>query len=230
MNPPAWSIFEGEAEELYSHLEPLSVRAIVSDPPYSTTSDAAIASSRTQRSPNETQFFAAWLAVHMREWRRVLRPDGAIWLLLDWRGCVVLDDVGRRAGFKRPPSVGVWDKERLGMGALMRRTFETFAVQLADEFPIERGGEPDLWRHPWGSASKRASSHPAEKPVDLMARAVRLVSDAGDLIVDPFTGSGTTGEAAVELGRLFVGFERDPEHAADARRRLAAVEAQGRIA
>jgi site-specific DNA-methyltransferase (adenine-specific) len=49
--------------------------------------------------------------------------------------------------------------------------------------------------------------HPTEKPVALMERLVRLFTDPGDLILDPFAGSGTTGVAAIRLGRRFIGWE-----------------------
>jgi site-specific DNA-methyltransferase (adenine-specific) len=55
---------------------------------------------------------------------------------------------------------------------------------------------------------------------------VRLFSDRGELIADPFTGSGTTGVAALRLGRRFLGWEMDPRYAAMARKRLEAAREQ----
>lgn len=52
--------------------------------------------------------------------------------------------------------------------------------------------------------------HPNEKPVPLLLKLVTLISRAGETILDPFAGSGTTGVAALRLGRKFVGVERDP--------------------
>jgi site-specific DNA-methyltransferase (adenine-specific) len=62
--------------------------------------------------------------------------------------------------------------------------------------------------------------HPTQKPEDLMAALVSDFTDPADLICDPFAGSGTTGVAAVRLGRRFVGWERDPKYHAVATRRL----------
>jgi site-specific DNA-methyltransferase (adenine-specific) len=59
-----------------------------------------------------------------------------------------------------------------------------------------------------------------------MERLVRLFSDQGELILDPFTGSGSTGVAALRLGRRFAGWEMNPEYAEMARRRLAAAREQ----
>lgn len=54
--------------------------------------------------------------------------------------------------------------------------------------------------------------HPTQKPEPLMREIVSLFSSPGELVADPFCGSGTTGIAAVKLGRRFIGIERDPSH------------------
>jgi DNA modification methylase len=69
-----------------------------------------------------------------------------------------------------------------------------------------------------------ANHHPTVKPVDLMRYLVRLVTQPGDLVLDPFTGSGSTGVACIEEGRRFVGVELSPEYAEIARRRLYAAQ------
>ncbi len=66
--------------------------------------------------------------------------------------------------------------------------------------------------------------HPTQKPEALLARVLLAASNAGDLVLDPFFGSGTTGVAARRLGRSFIGLERDPAYAEAARRRIEAVE------
>jgi DNA modification methylase len=68
--------------------------------------------------------------------------------------------------------------------------------------------------------------HRNEKPVALMAKAVRVFTDPGALVLDPFAGSGTTGVACVNEGRRCVLVEREAEHVATTRRRIAAVQAQ----
>lgn len=68
--------------------------------------------------------------------------------------------------------------------------------------------------------------HMTEKPLALMETLVRLFTDPGDTIVDPFMGSGTTGVAAVHLGRNFIGWEKDPRYFRVAQRRLARVREQ----
>lgn len=69
-------------------------------------------------------------------------------------------------------------------------------------------------------------SHPTQKPVGLMVHYVENSSDAGDMVLDPFMGSGTTGVAAVNLGRKFVGIEIEPKYFDIACRRIGAATKQ----
>lgn len=70
------------------------------------------------------------------------------------------------------------------------------------------------------------SGHPTQKPDALMDKLVRLFTDKGETVCDPFAGSGTTGLAALRLGRSFVGWERDPKYHAMAIKRLAGAREQ----
>lgn len=71
--------------------------------------------------------------------------------------------------------------------------------------------------------SKEKCGHPSQKPLDLITKLVACSTDAGDLVVDPFLGSGTTAVAAQTLGRRWLGIERDPAYVTLARQRLAAL-------
>lgn len=70
------------------------------------------------------------------------------------------------------------------------------------------GGKRGVFTHCVNTG--RQGEHPTEKPLPLMSEIVTLYTQPGDLICDPFCGSGTTGVAAVKAGRRFVGIERDP--------------------
>jgi site-specific DNA-methyltransferase (adenine-specific) len=89
--------------------------------------------------------------------------------------------------------------------------------------------------HPYTSAPieikprPRANHHPTVKPIALMRWLVKLVARPGDVVLDPFMGSGTTGVACVEESRAFIGIEREAEYVEIARRRIEAADAQCRI-
>lgn len=73
------------------------------------------------------------------------------------------------------------------------------------------GGRRNMFQHLTNS-SERHGAHPTEKPISMMAELVGLFSNHGDLICDPFMGSGTTGVACIKRGRRFIGIEKDPKY------------------
>lgn len=85
-------------------------------------------------------------------------------------------------------------------------------------------GKTGIFYHTRNRRSDGGFKHPTEKPVALMKDLVRLFTDPDDVIFDPFMGCGSTGIAALELGRRFIGIERNEEYYAEAARRMALVE------
>jgi site-specific DNA-methyltransferase (adenine-specific) len=77
----------------------------------------------------------------------------------------------------------------------------------------------NTYPHP---SSVRVTDHPTEKPLEMIRRIVRVSSNPGDFVLDPFMGSGTTAAACVETGRRFVGFETDAAYVRMAEDRIAA--------
>ncbi len=71
--------------------------------------------------------------------------------------------------------------------------------------------------------------HTTQKPLALMEALVRDFTDEGETVLDPFTGSGTTGVACKRLGRSFIGWERDPKYHAIAEKRIAGAREQMRL-
>lgn len=92
------------------------------------------------------------------------------------------------------------------------------------------GGSQAVWTHltviDRGMPGQDPRCHPTQKPLSLMLELVELFTDPGDIVLDPYAGSGTTGVACIRSGRRFIGMERKPEHAKTARERLEA-ESQG---
>lgn len=79
-------------------------------------------------------------------------------------------------------------------------------------------GHCNVWQQ---TTQNNAALHPCRKPVHILRRLINTHSNPGDLILDPFTGSGSTGEACQQTGRRFAGCEISPEYAALANRRFA---------
>lgn len=220
-----WCVACGDGLETLRALPDSYADAIVTDPPYASTGDAASIMKTDDGAvsvPREMQFYEAWVREHLTAWKRVLKPTGAIWMTIDWRGAMCVDQATSRLGL-RTPVVGVWDRGGLGMGHLLRKTYECFVVIPMVGFKRRRMDEPDVWRVPWSPAN-RESEHAAQKPVELLRRGIALVTSPGEIVIDPFAGSGTSGAASILEGRVFVGIEREDHFADLARRRCASAE------
>jgi DNA modification methylase len=130
-------------------------------------------------------------------------------------------------GFKQAV---VWDKMGLGMGIHYRRNYEFVLVAQQRGAPCKWNGgnnTPNVFR--LGKIIPSSEQHPTVKPVDLMKHFIKLHSNPGDLILDPFLGSGTTAVAAYEMGRRFIGIEKELKYIGIARRRLDAVMSQTKL-
>ena len=94
-------------------------------------------------------------------------------------------------------------KERIARGIKGARSYDWFSdIQLVK------------------NVSKTKYPHPCPVPVELMERIIKLTTNEGDLVVDPFAGSGTTGVACVNTNRRFIGFEIDPFYTEMANERI----------
>ncbi len=96
------------------------------------------------------------------------------------------------------------------------RDLPSQASMTRDEF---MEATTDVWEI--GSESAKRVGHPAPFPVELPERLIHLYTYRGDLVLDPFMGSGTTAVAAVQAGRHFVGYDTDPEYVERAKKRVA---------
>jgi site-specific DNA-methyltransferase (adenine-specific) len=115
-------------------------------------------------------------------------------------------------------------------GEYLRREYEDLRREYEDlrRFFDCRSGDQfsDVWSF---AAPTFNHGHPTEKPVGLMSYIVRLSVRENRTILDPFMGSGTTGVAAIQLGRKFIGIEREPKYFDIACQRIEQAVAQGQL-
>ena len=208
-------IYHGDALEILPTLT--SVDLCVADPPYSfglaSTFQEGKAGSWGDMM-NNAHWYASWL----RELYRLTQArQGAAWVFNSWRSFPVL----ARAAMETPwpiESLMVWDKQWIGPGGSrgLRPAYELVALFAQPNFQIVNRGLPDIWRSQW--SSQKPNGHPAEKPLDLITRII--TESGGDLILDPFMGSGTTLRAAKDLGRRAIGIEIEEKYVEIAIKRL----------
>lgn len=120
----------------------------------------------------------------------------------------------------------VWDKGKIGMGWHYRRSYETVLVGMRPGAACKWYDESDAIENiirPDSGIRKiipMANQHPTEKPVSLAAHFIKLHSRPGEIVLDPFTGGGSTLVAAKLLGRKFIGSELDSQFIEMTRRKL----------
>jgi len=121
-------------------------------------------------------------------------------------------------GFKQAV---VWDKGGLGMGMHYRRNYE-FILIAQNGQPAHRwnGGNntPNVWQI--GKIIPRKDQHPTVKPIKLMNKIIEIHSNRGDIVLDPFLGSGTTAVACERLNRRWIGIEISEEYCEIAKARI----------
>jgi site-specific DNA-methyltransferase (adenine-specific) len=120
-----------------------------------------------------------------------------------------------------------WAHETLLWASKGSTSRYTFNYDLINS-PYQNTKLSSVWNIPSvPNREKLHGYHPTQKPLRLLRRAILASSTEGELIFDPFCGSGTSGVASKELGRFFVGAEKEEEYAQLAGCRIAAAERAG---
>lgn len=210
---------------------------VCTDPPYGVSMHTTAAKEdrstpRFSGIANDDAPYIWWL----REAWRVTRRGGCLICFAGWQTSDVFRDAIAHAGW-RVRSMVIWDKERPALGDFQQdfapqHEIIWFAVKPAHcraaGFRFQRCPESGKLDRPRSvlrckRPKREIQTHPTEKPVDLLTTLIRATVPPGGLVLDPFAGSGSTGEAALRLGRRFAGCELSPDHASNARRRLASL-------
>lgn len=211
------NIERGEALVCLRRMSAMSVDAVITDPPYFLPAQHYSARAKWPRSMADISVLEHFFRDVFAECRRVLKPEGAIVVFCDGQSYPVFYSL-MYPHWDRLIDV-VWDKDEIGMGAGIRRQHEWMLIGWS-------GGEMNGWeRSVWREPRVSGRTHPAEKPVPVLRRLIKLLVPERGFVLDPFCGSASTGEAAFAEGREFKGIELDPAYAAKARTRDVATQA-----
>lgn len=239
----------GDGLEFMAALPENSVDCIWTDPPYLLSNDGVTCVAGKRVSVNkgdwdrsggieqDHEFNLSWL----RECYRILKPAGTIWVSGTYHIYLSVGMALMQLGFRILNDI-VWEKNNpppnLGCRCFAHSTetllWATKAVKGGkhrytfnyQEMKAENGGKQmqTVWRMAAaGRLEKRHGKHPTQKPLALIERCLRASTNPGDLVVDPFAGSFTTGVAALKLGRRFIGSDWLEEYAEMGAKRLAEV-------
>jgi len=249
---PENTILIGDCLEELRKIPDASVDLVFADPPYNLQLDSELLRPNNTRVDGVDdewdkfdsfaaydRFCHAWLA----ECHRVLTPPGAIWVIgsyhnifrlgtaLQDKGYWILNDVVWRKVNPMPNFRGrrltnahetlIW----AARDAKARYTFNYESMKaLNDDLQMRSD-----WLFPICAGPERVKdeqgrkAHPTQKPEALLHRLILASTNAGDLVLDPFFGTGTTGAVAKRLGRRWIGIERDANYAGIAEQRIDAV-------
>jgi DNA modification methylase len=191
------------------------VDAVVTDPPYGILNLAGgtTSATRTSRRVNAGRFSGTALGAGDYAWDDA--PDAALVAAVISAAADAIIWGGNY--FDLPPARGilVWDKEQPWPNFSQAEIAWTTLGRPAALYRVSSGKTPD-------------KQHPTQKPVELMAWCLGFLP-AAQTILDPFMGSGTTGVACVNLGRSFIGIEREAKYFDAACRRIAEAYRQPRL-
>ncbi|HRR96100.1 MAG TPA: DNA methyltransferase [Candidatus Ratteibacteria bacterium] len=228
-------LFKGDALQILKKIEPKSVDLIFADPPYNLSGKnyltcksgkmAKCDKGLWDKIENIHEFNRKWI----EECINVLKDDGTIWIsgtlhnhpsigvILKQLNLWIINDV---IWFKpnAPPLIQknrfVPSTELIWVASKSKKYYFNYelAVKLGNGKQMR-----NLWEIP---AERHKTSHPTEKPEKLLERIILVGSKEGDLILDPFMGSGTTGVVAKRLNRDFIGIEIDEKYYNIAQKRI----------
>jgi site-specific DNA-methyltransferase (adenine-specific) len=203
---PEFSLSQHDAVQWLRALPDASVELLVTDPPYESL-EKHRAVGTTTRLKHSKSSSNDWFDVFpnarfpelFAEVFRVLKRDAHFYLFCDQETMFVAKPLAEAAGFKFWKPL-VWDKQKIGMGYHYRARYEFILFFEKGKRKLSNLGVPDVL-----SAPRIFKGYPTEKPSKLSRILIEQSSQPGDLVVDPFCGSGSVGVAAVDLGRSFFG-------------------------
>ncbi len=247
---PLNTILDGDCIEMMNSLPEQSVDLIFADPPYNLQLKGELHrpdNSRVDAVDDAWDQFSSFAAYDRftQDWlkaaRRLLKPTGAIWVIgsyhnifrvgaaLQDAGYWILNDVVWRKSNPMPNFRGkrltnahetmIWASKSEGA----KYTFNYEALKALNEGIQMRSD----WVLPICNGHERLKdadgnkAHPTQKPESLLHRVILGASNPGDVVLDPFFGSGTTGAVAKMLGRNWIGIEREESYRKIATRRIA---------
>ncbi len=216
-----FALSDRDAVEWLSGFPAASVDLLVTDPPYESLEKHRAVGTTTRLKKSKASS-NAWFEVFpnarfpelFEAAYRVLKSDSHFYLFCDQETMFVAKPLAEAAGFRFWKPL-VWDKLKIGMGYHYRARYEFILFFEKGKRKLRNLGVPDIIREP-----RVMRGYPTEKPSAVSTVLIEQSSDPGDLVVDPFCGSGSVGVAALRAGRRFFGNDTSEDARAYARERL----------
>ena len=203
---PRFWLGQVDAVEWMRSLAPESIDLIVTDPPYESL-EKHRAVGTTTRLKNSKASSNQWFSIFpnsrfeelFAQFHRVLRKHRHFYLFCDAETMFVAKPIAERCGFKFWKPL-VWDKRKIGMGYHYRARYEFILFFEKGKRKLNDLGTPDIIER-----DRVWKGYPTEKPPEVAEVLISQSTRPGELVVDPFMGSGSTAVAAAKLKRDFWG-------------------------
>jgi site-specific DNA-methyltransferase (adenine-specific) len=249
--PPAWQVIEGDCVAELGKLARGSARLVFADPPY----NIGIPYGKHHNDSMPREKYLEWCFRWIRAAADVLADDGSLWVLISHEYAADFEMMIREADLTVRSWITWWESfgnnHSHGFNRCSRPLFH--AVKDPNRFVFNREAvtrqsdrqkqgdkraDPDgkTWDDVWGiepriprlvdNAKERLPDFPTQLPLALLRPIVGCASDPGDLVVDPFSGSGTTGEACLRSKRRYIGIDNGKEFVRRSRDRLTIVQGE----
>lgn len=207
------------------------VNHIITDPPYNISKDNNF---NTLKKPRKGIDFGEWdngnfdLFSWIPKYSKILNKDGSMIVFCSYRYISYIISVMEKSSDLLVKDILVWQKSNPMPRNINRRyvqdmEFAIWAVKKKSKWifnkPENESYVRGLFTTPLVSGKER-TSHPTQKSLKLMKRIISIHSNEGEIILDPFMGSGTTGVAAKTLNRKFIGIELDENYFNIAKHRI----------
>ena len=232
METPRFQLAHGDAVAWLRTLPAGSVDLVVTDPPYESL-EKHRAIGTTTRLKHSKASSNDWFSIFpnarfpelFAEVYRVLKKDSHFYLYCDPETMFVAKPMAEAAGFKFWKPI-IWDKKSIGMGYHYRARYECILFFEKGKRKLNNLGTADILEAP-----RINGGYPAEKPPSISETLITQSTEAGQLVIDPFMGSGSVGFAAISKGRNFLGNDLCKEAVDITRSRLLETHAvEGKVA
>jgi site-specific DNA-methyltransferase (adenine-specific) len=195
-----------------STLESSSVDLIITDPPYESLEKHRKIGTTTRLKQSKSSS-NKWFSIFpndrfeslLVELYRVLKKDSHFYLFCDQETLFVIKPIAEKVGFKFWKAI-IWDKVNIGMGYHYRSRHELILFFEKGKRKLSNLGTPDILE-----CKRVHRGYPTEKPVALIQTLIEQSSVVGELVIDPFFGSGSTLVAAKSLDREIKGNDISPD-------------------
>lgn len=220
--PNKTSIFQEDAVSWLMTLPDASVDLMITDPPYESLEKHRKVGTTTRLSVSKSSS-NEWFQIFpntrfeelFKEVFRVMKKNSHFYLFCDQETAFIVKPLAEKVGFKFWKPI-IWDKVRIGMGYHYRARYEFILFFEKGKRKLNDLSVPDVL-----SVPRVNRGYPTEKPVTLLEIFVKQSSIEGEIVCDPFMGACSTGVAAQNLNRIFIGNDNSETAFALSKERLA---------